>query len=139
MQALYQSELSGSSALESFQVFCRNFEANKKAVPYAGELIRGVHALLPQINGLIEKFSANWRLSRMSVIDRNILRIATYEMCLDGHVPASVVINEALEIARRYSTDDSIPFINGILDSMRKNMADDKAKITTGDSLVSGE
>ena len=122
MQALYQSELSGSSAIDSFQVFCSNFETSKKAIPYAGELVRGVSARLSHINGLIEKYSSNWRLSRMSVIDRNILRLAVYEMCLDCHVPASVVINEALEIARRYSTDDSIPFINGILDRLMKTL-----------------
>jgi len=121
LQAMYQSELSGYSALVSFEQFCHNFEASKKAIPYAGELIRGVSSHFEAINSLIEKYSANWRLSRMSVIDRNILRIAAFEMCMAGHVPASVVINEALEIARRYSSDDSIAFINGILDAMRKN------------------
>lgn len=123
LQALYQSELSGSAAPDAFEIFCSNFETNKKAVAYARELVYGVTEKLSVVNGLIERYSANWRLSRMSVVDRNILRLATFEMCISPQqVPASVVINEALEVARRYSTDDSIPFINGILDAMRKEL-----------------
>ena len=123
LQTLYQSELSGYSAPDAFDIFCRNFETNKKAVTYARELVYGVTEKFSTINAMIENFSSNWRMSRMSVIDRNILRLATYEMCIAAQpVPASVVINEALEVARRYSSDDSIPFINGILDAMRKNM-----------------
>lgn len=123
LQTLYQSELSGNTASEAFDVFCRNFETNKKAEAYARQLILGVTEQLSTINTMIERYSANWRLSRMSVVDRNILRLATFEMCISPQpVPASVVINEALEVARRYSGDDSIPFINGILDAMRKEM-----------------
>jgi N utilization substance protein B len=123
LQTLYQSELSGNTPTDAFDIFCRNFETNKKAVAYARELVYGVTAKMSTINAMIEKHSANWRMSRMSVVDRNILRLATFEMCISQQpVPASVVINEALEVARRYSTDDSIPFINGILDAMRKKM-----------------
>ena len=123
LQTLYQSELSGNTAADAFDIFCSNFETNKKAVAYARELIYGVTGELSTINAMIESYSANWRMSRMSVIDRNILRLATFEMCISPQpVPASVVINEALEVARRYSSDDSIPFINGILDAMRKKM-----------------
>ena len=124
LQALYQSELSGCAATDAFDIFCRNFETNKKAVDYARELVYGVSGKMAEINAMIESYSANWRLSRMSVVDRNILRLATFEMCVSSKpVPASVVINEALEVARRYSTDDSVSFINGILDAMRKKMA----------------
>ena len=123
LQTLYQSELSGYTASDAFEIFCRSFETNKKAVAYARELVYGVTRKLSTINAMIESYSANWRMSRMSVIDRNILRLATFEMCISSQpVPASVVINEALEVARRYSSDDSIPFINGILDAMRKKM-----------------
>ena len=123
LQTLYQSELSGNTASDAFEIFCRSFETNKKAVAYARELVYGVTRKLSTINAMIESYSANWRMSRMSVIDRNILRLATFEMCISSQpVPASVVINEALEVARRYSSDDSIPFINGILDAMRKKM-----------------
>jgi len=139
LQALYQCELSGDSAVDSFSVFCRNFEASKKAIPYAEELIKGVALRLSEINELIEKYSANWRLSRMSIIDRNILRLAVYEMCMASEVPPSVVINEALEIARRYSTDDSIPFINGILDAMRKNTGNGRAQSPEAISDAAGE
>lgn len=123
LQTLYQSELSGNTASEAFDIFCRNFETSKKSVDYARELVYGVTEKLSTINAMIESNSANWRMSRMSVVDRNILRIAAFEMCVSPQpVPASVVINEALEVARRYSTDDSIAFINGILDAMRKKM-----------------
>jgi len=120
LQALYQGELAGQARLLDFEEFCVHFQVNKKAIPYAKILLDGVQNKQEEINQLISRFAENWRLERMSAIDRNILRLAVFEMHFQGDVPASVAINEAVEIAKRYSTDDSGPFINGILDAMAK-------------------
>jgi len=125
LQALYQGELAGQNGFLDFEEFCAHFQVNKKAIPYAKKLIDGVRENGDVLNQLISKFADNWRLERMSLIDRNILRLAVYEMHYQEDVPVSVAINEAVEIAKRYSTDDSGPFINGILDAMVKEEASD--------------
>jgi len=131
LQALYQGEQAGQNGLLVFEEFCAHFQVNKKSIPYAKKLLDGVQEKADAINQLISKYAENWRLERMSVIDRNILRLAVYEVHYQDDVPTSVAINEAVEIAKRYSTDDSGPFINGILDSMAKEEAsgpEDKVK-----------
>ena len=120
MQALYQSEISGKTVEEAFQSLRENFQANKKAAPYALEILAGVNDCRVEIDRLISDHSKNWRLERMPVVDRNILRVAAFEFLKKQQdVPASVVINEAIEVAARYSDEDASPFINGILDSMK--------------------
>jgi N utilization substance protein B len=122
LQALYQGELAGPAGVFDFAEFCAHFQANRKAMPYAKKLLDGVLGKREEINQLISRHAENWRLERMSVIDRNILRLAVFELHYLDDVPASVAINEAVEIAKRYSTDDSGPFINGILDAMVKEV-----------------
>ena len=120
LQALFQGELAGQNGLLDFEEFCAHFQVNKKAIPYAKKLLDGVQEKADMVNQLISKYAENWRLERMSLIDRNILRLAVYEVHYQDDVPISVAINEAVEIAKRYSTDDSGPFINGILDALAK-------------------
>jgi N utilization substance protein B len=118
LQALYQGELAGHAGLLDFEQFCTHFQVNKKAIPYAKKLLEGVQEKNEEINQLISRYADNWRLERMSLIDRNILRLAVYELYFRDDVPKRVAINEAVEIAKRYATDDSGPFINGILDAL---------------------
>ena len=125
LQTLYQSELSGQSLVGTFDGLCAHFEVSRKAVPYARELVAGVADRRARIDGLIQEHAQHWRLGRMSVIDRNILRLATFELVFGEQVPPSVIINEALEIAKRFSTDEAAPFINGILDAIRKSVLSD--------------
>jgi N utilization substance protein B len=99
--------------------FCHCFDAGRKALPYAHRLILGICEHLEIIDGQITRCSHNWRVERMSLVDRNILRIAVFEMQHVEDVPATVAINEALEIAKRYAEPDSVGFINGILDGMQ--------------------
>ncbi|MBU0730498.1 MAG: transcription antitermination factor NusB [Proteobacteria bacterium] len=122
LQVLYQSELTDVVATDVFEQFCDNFEFNKKAIPYGRQLVYGVTQHLEDVNGLIKKHAVNWRIERMSMIDKCILRIAVFEMIHLEQVPESVAINEALEIARRYSTDEAVPFINGILDAIHLSL-----------------
>jgi len=120
LQALYQGELAGQAGLWDFEEFCAHFQVNKKAIPYAMKLLSGVQEKSEEINELISRYAENWRLERMSVLDRNILRLAVFELHYQDDVPTSVAINEAVEIAKRYSTDGSGSFINGILDGLAK-------------------
>ncbi len=88
-------------------------------------LARGVVGKAPEIDKLIEARAENWRLERMPVVDRNILRLAIYEL-MQQTVPAPVVIDEAIELARQFSGDESLSFINGILDAVHRDAAPSK-------------
>jgi N utilization substance protein B len=87
--------------------------------PFMEELVKGTVARAATIDRRISESSANWRLERMPAVDRNILRMAIYEMT-ERLTPPAVVINEALELARRFSGEESVSFINGILDTIRR-------------------
>lgn len=90
--------------------------ADPDEVAFAEKLIEGVSTRLEMVDRQIEQASVNWRLSRMPLVDRNILRIAAYELLMSKDVPASVSINEAVELAKTYGDKDSRAFVNGILD-----------------------
>ena len=121
LQCLYQIDQSGNREFDIEQM-SGHFDVMKKAAPYAQELVLGINDNLLELDAVIEKYAKNWRLSRMAVIDRNLLRLATFELMHKEDIPASVIINEVLEIAKRYSTDEAAPFINGILDPLAKNV-----------------
>ncbi|WP_283775481.1 transcription antitermination factor NusB [Desulfuromonas sp. CSMB_57] len=89
-------------------------------VRFAEELVRGVAAHRPQLDEAIKEYSTNWSLERMSRVDLAILRLAAFELLFQPDVPASVAINEAVEIGKRYGTKDTPAFVNGILDKIAK-------------------
>ncbi len=126
MQALYQSEVTGQTVAEAFLLLKENFQANRKAVAYALEIMAGVEKGRAEIDALISEHSKNWRLERMTLVDRNILRVAAFELLNRDDVPDTVVINEAIEVATRYSDEDAPAFINGVLDSMKNKLAQDR-------------
>jgi N utilization substance protein B len=103
-----------------FDEFCRCFDTGKKSLAYARLLVLGICEHLKDIDTLIARHSHNWRVERMALVDRNILRIAAFEMSYGEDVPATVAINEALEISKRYAEPDSSGFINGILDGIQQ-------------------
>jgi len=121
LQSLYQFELSGIPASQTLEALCSHFDVPRKALPYARSIVDGVLANWDRIDNLIQKHAANWRMNRMAPVDRNIMRIAVYEFCIGKEVPASIAINEAIEITKRYSTDEAGSFVNGILDAIRDN------------------
>ena len=106
--------------LAEFDEFCNCVETGRRSLPYARQLILGICEHQEDIDKLISSRSHNWRVERMALVDRNILRIAAFEMQHGDDVPATVAINEALEIAKRYAEPDSVGFINGILDGMQQ-------------------
>ena len=118
LQALYQAEILGSEPLEHFALLCDNFKVDQKVLPLALVLLEGISAHAVEIDSLIGLHAKNWRVGRMSIVDRNLIRLGVYEVLFRDDVPATVAINEAIEIAKRYSTDDAPAFINGILDAI---------------------
>jgi transcription antitermination protein NusB len=88
---------------------------------FAQNLLEGVTQELPAIDDLITRHAAHWRLERMPAVDRNVLRLAVYEM-LRTDTPAAIVIDEALELARRFAGEESVQFVNGVLDAVRKEL-----------------
>ena len=117
LQALYQAELSGVMPTDLARLK-ENFEVSKKGIPYAQILVDGIVDQRHTIDDTIRQYAKNWRVDRMSVIDRNLLRIGVYELLFQKDVPHTVVMNESIEIAKKYGTDDSSSFINGILDAI---------------------
>ena len=120
MQALYQMDVTGSDAGARPGELWRHFEESAEraddARTFATELVEGVTRERARLDELIEASAAHWRLDRLSQIDRNILRIGAFEIVGRPDVPASVAIDEAIEIAKRFGSDDSPTFVNGVLD-----------------------
>ena len=114
-------ECSGSpdTVATDLDMFCQIFDVGERSLPYGRQLIQGICLHLDEIDVLLAEHSHNWRVERMSLVDRNILRIAVYELQYSDDAPAQVAINEALEIAKRYSVEESVSFINGILDAVQ--------------------
>ena len=108
---------------DSFHLFCSLYQVNKKARPYALGLIQGVLTEIEKIDEMIGSAGSHWRLSRIAPTDRNLLRIAVFEMTQMEDVPPEVAINEAVEIAKRFAGEESPRFINGVLDAVRSNLS----------------
>ena len=115
LQTLYGKEL-GGDALGPAEDLLHRFEEPEEARTFAAELVRGVEEERERIDRLIADSSEHWKLGRLSSVDVNILRVATYELLHFAEVPARVAIDEAIEIAKRFGSDDSPAFVNGVLD-----------------------
>ena len=123
LQALYQAEITETEPLDGFELLCDNFRIDQKVMPLAHTLLAGIAEHKSEIDARISQHAKNWRVGRMSIIDRNLLRLGVYEVLYREDVPDTVAINEAIEIAKRYSTDDAPSFINGILDAIRNGQS----------------
>jgi N utilization substance protein B len=122
IQVLYQVDMAQSDLTEALRLFCEHFKAPESIRNFAFELARGVHEHREAIDTLIRRFSEHWRLERMPTVDRNILRLAAYELVYRPDIPAKVSINEAVDLGKKYGSEDSGSFINGILDRIRLHL-----------------
>ncbi len=123
LQVLYEMEMRGSEPKAVFDFFWKNSEEVPDEVSkYAIELVEGVWRNKKEIDHVVEKHSLHWKLPRMAVVDRNILRLGTYELLYQHDIPVSVILNEEIEIAKRFGTADSASFINGILDNVAREV-----------------
>ncbi len=121
LQALYVADVSRTPAEESFAIVIRreDGEADAETVEFARSLALGALARVEKLDETIQQRAANWAMSRMAAVDRNVLRLAAYELEARPDTPVGVVIDEAIEIVRKYSTEEATRFINGILDSLK--------------------
>ena len=124
LQMLFAADVSGTRADDLVSAYWRELgdgEMDEAARDFATRLAAGVLARLPELDERIRSRAENWRISRMAIVDRNILRLAAYEFSHEP-TPRTVAINEALEIARRFSTYEATQFINGILDAIKRDL-----------------
>lgn len=124
MQMLYQHDIAGQAIDELFETYWTEMrdDADEDVRHFANLLVQQTINHLDDIDRLIAGRAENWRIERMAAVDRNILRLAVYEFLYESDTPKVVVINEALEIARRYSTYEATQFINGLLDAIRRHL-----------------
>ena len=120
MQALFYMDIRKDASEETLEYFCGCFCPSKKSRPFFRKLVNGVLETKGQIDSLVERYSQNWNISRMSCVDRNVMRIAVYEMLYCDDIPPKVSINEAVDIGKKFGTQESGAFINGIMDSIRE-------------------
>jgi transcription antitermination factor NusB len=123
LQLLYQLDLRGEEILSEIEAYLSDPAGDKEINLFAKDLLFGYWERRDLIDRKIEEVAKNWQLKRMAAIDRNILRLATYELLFRDDIPPLVSINEAIDIAKKYSTKNSGPFVNGILDNIRLTAA----------------
>ncbi len=122
LQVLYQIDITHNDYIESLDNFWQaQGEDNNIAqdVQFTSELVKGTIVNLAVIDAKIAQYATNWQLKRMAVIDRNILRMSCYELIFRDDIPPKVSINEAIELAKKYSNPDAAKFVNGILDKIK--------------------
>ncbi|HXU07929.1 MAG TPA: transcription antitermination factor NusB [Blastocatellia bacterium] len=128
LQMLFQYDVARPSVEELTSGYWEAFGDDMGNVPheFSDKLALGAISHLDEIDALIKRRAENWRIQRMAVVDRNLLRLAIYEFLFESDTPKTVVINEALEIARRFSTFEATQFINGILDAIKRDLEDNQ-------------
>ncbi len=135
LQFLYQNDFvkitevdDNLELTEAFDLFCSLYQVNKKARPYAFNLVKGILIKIEKIDEIISRSATNWRLVRIAPTDRNLLRIAAYEIVEMDDVPPQVAINEAVEIAKRFGGEESPRFVNGVLDAIKSELYGSKKR-----------
>jgi N utilization substance protein B len=121
MQMLFQWEMSQQDSAKLESIFWKGAKGAAQTRTFANQLFEGAARDAKELDEIIAKHAANWRVERISAIDRAILRLALHEMRTTD-TPAKVVINEAVELAKKFSTDEAGGFVNGILDTYRKSL-----------------
>ena len=129
MQALFYIDMRKDNPSEMLDLYCRCFNPSKNVLPFFLKLVEGVIETRPEIDAIIESYSSNWKVSRMSGVDRNVMRIAVFELISCSEIPSKVSINEAIDIGKKFGTDESGAFINGILDSVRIAIEDHRIPV----------
>jgi transcription antitermination factor NusB len=120
LQYLYEVDVVGADEAEPIGPFLERQLGRAEAREYAGLLINGTLHNRDEIDATLARCSENWSLERMAIVDRNVLRLGVFEILHSGDVPHKVAINEAINLSRRFSTEESCAFVNGILDKIRE-------------------
>jgi N utilization substance protein B len=118
LQVLYEMDVLQIGPGEALELFWRNFDAPEEARSFSSDLVLGATRHHEEIDGLIVGCSDHWSLDRMSRVDRNILRMAVYELLYCADIPPKVTLNEAIDLGKEYGSENSGSFINGVLDAL---------------------
>jgi N utilization substance protein B len=119
---LFQMEASGVGADAAIGLFWRSFDGEPEGRGYSDEAVRGIEATLAEVDARITKASTHWRLERMARVDRNVLRLGTWELAHRIDVPRAVILDEAVELAKAFGTEDSSAFVNGVLNRIAEDL-----------------
>jgi N utilization substance protein B len=122
LQMLFGLEVSQNEPEAAITAFFREFGGDVEARPYAEAMVRGVSQRRAAIDGIIGVASEHWRIERMTRVDRNVLRLGTWELENQVDVPRAVILDEAVELAKRYGSDESGAFVNGVLNQIAENL-----------------
>ncbi len=121
LKILYQLDITQDDPGEGIKIFFRHHRVPVGSQPFVTRLVEGALQRQAEIDALLAKHATNWALDRMAIVDRNILRLGVYELLFDAETPPKVVINEAVDLAKRFGTAESGKFVNGVLDSIHKS------------------
>ncbi len=121
LKILYQLDVTKDPIEQGIKIFFRHHRVPIASQPFVVGLVQGTIARRQEIDALLAKHATNWTVERMSMVDRNILRLAVFELMFGNETPPKVVINEAVELAKRFGAADSGKFVNGVLDSIHKS------------------
>ena len=121
LKFLYQTEFNSNSSDSELNSFCKRANVSEEIQDFTQTLIKNIFIHKKEVDGLLKKISVNWVPDRMAMIDKNILHLGICELLFDSTTPPKVVINEAVEIAKKFGTEESPDFINGILDKVYKD------------------
>ena len=128
IKVLFHLEFSGDSPSAAFDLICNSFGFSEDVKPFAQGLVLGVYDRLKELDTIISETSTNWRLERIAKVDRCILRLAAFELLYRNDIPPKVSINEAVDLAKKFGSEESGGFINGILDKIYNTvMSSDKS------------
>jgi N utilization substance protein B len=125
LQMLYQCEIGRTGAYETIATYWPARDADdlpERQREFANTVVRGTLDRQAEIDELLTRHAQNWRIERMTVIDRIVLRMGVFEMLAEMDTPSKVIINEAIELARSFSGDEAVGFVNGVLDAVRKEL-----------------
>jgi N utilization substance protein B len=129
LRILYRLEFDNKPLEETLNQYWEDKKTSQATREYSNWLVNGIISHKKKIDTIIQNASEHWRLSRMALIDRNILRMAVFEFLQEENIEPAVIINEAIEIAKAYSGEEAAAFVNGVLDAIRKNLKNKKKSL----------
>ena len=130
IKVLFHLEYSRDDPVEAFDLVCKNFKFSEDVKAFAQGLVLGVYARLNDLDTIISETSRNWRLERIAKVDRCILRLAAFELLHRNDIPPKVSINEAVDLAKKFGSEESGAFINGILDKIYNTLISSEKSVT---------
>ena len=121
LQLLFAIDFNQQDVYETLKMFWADLSVPEEVRTFSDELVLGVRSQLEKIDDMLAKYSENWTIDRMTGVDRNILRMAIFELLFRSEIPKNVTINEAVEIGKKFGSEDSGAFVNGILDRIARD------------------